>query len=47
LWYLKSLNDEKIAKCGEGYRNKEECKHSIDLVKGSGDAPVNELTTGN
>ena len=37
-WYLKSANDEKIAKCGEGYRNKIDCKHAIDLVKSSADA---------
>ncbi len=46
-WYLKSANDEKIAECGEGYRDQIECKHAIDLVKGSAAAPVNELTTGN
>ncbi len=35
LWrrYLKPANDEKIAKCGEGYRNKIECEHAIDPVK--------------
>jgi uncharacterized protein YegP (UPF0339 family) len=33
-WCLKSANDEKIAKCGEGYRNKIECEQAIDLDKG-------------
>ncbi|MGI8835899.1 MAG: YegP family protein [Pyrinomonadaceae bacterium] len=39
LWrlYLKSANDEKIAESGESYCNKIECKHAIDLVKGSAD----------
>ncbi|MDQ6653832.1 MAG: DUF1508 domain-containing protein [Acidobacteriota bacterium] len=46
-WYLKSANDEKIADSGEGYRNKVECKHGVDLVKGSADARVNELNTSN
>lgn len=46
-WYLKSANDEKIGKCGQGYRDQIECKHAIDLVKGSADAPINELTSGN
>ena len=42
LWYLKLANDEKIAKCGDRYRNKIKCKDAIDLVKGSADASVNE-----
>ena len=42
LWYLKLANDEKIAKSGDGYRNKIKCKDAIDLVKGSADASVNE-----
>ncbi|MEP6913094.1 MAG: DUF1508 domain-containing protein [bacterium] len=46
-WYLKSANDEKIAKCGEGYRNKIDCKHAIDLVKSSADASIRELNTSN
>jgi uncharacterized protein YegP (UPF0339 family) len=42
LWYLKLANDEKIAKSGDGYRNKIKCKDAIHLVKGPADASVNE-----
>jgi uncharacterized protein len=34
-WYLEASNGKKIANSGEGYHNKDDCLHAIDLVKGS------------
>lgn len=42
-WHLKAANGERIAQ-GEGYKTKAACLHAIDLVKGSGAAPVINLT---
>lgn len=43
-WYLKAANEKKIAESGgDGYKNKKDCEHAIDLVKGSKDAPVYTL----
>lgn len=39
-WYLSSGNNRKIANSGEGYNNKQDCLSAIQLVKGSGNAPV-------
>lgn len=42
-WYLLSANHtNKIANSGESYHNKADCLHAINLVKGSGSAPVYE-----
>ena len=43
-WRFKAgLNDrEIIAVSSEGYVNKADCLHGIELVKGSADAPVEE-----
>jgi uncharacterized protein YegP (UPF0339 family) len=41
-WTLYAANSKKIADSGEGYWNKADCQHGIDLVKGSGNAPVYE-----
>jgi uncharacterized protein len=41
-WYLEAANGKKIANSGEGYYNKQDCLHAIDLVKGSASAPVVE-----
>ncbi len=41
-WRLRAANNEIIAS-GEGYRNKSDCLHAIDLVKDSQDAPVQEV----
>jgi len=41
-WKLKAANGESIANSGEGYKNKSDCEHGIDLVKSSADAPVVE-----
>lgn len=42
-WRLKASNGAIIAVSSEGYVNKSDCKHSIDLVKSSFSAPVYEL----
>jgi len=41
-WTLYAANNRKIANSGEGYFNKSDCQHAINLVKGSGSAPVYE-----
>ena len=41
-WRLRANNNESIATSGEGYKNKRDCLHGIDLVKGSADAKVTE-----
>lgn len=42
-WRLKARNGEQIACSGEGYKNKTDCIHAMDLVKASKDAPMREL----
>lgn len=34
-WIYYARNAEPIAKSSEGYRNRSDCEHSINLVKGS------------
>lgn len=41
-WRLLAANRQIIATSGEGYVRKTDCLHAIDLVKGSGSAPVYE-----
>lgn len=41
-WRLRAANNEIIAVSSESYYNKADCRHSIDLVKASKDAPVYE-----
>ena len=41
-WYLKALNNRKIANSGEGYHNRADCLAAITLVKGSSTAPVKD-----
>jgi len=41
-WYLSADNNRKIANSGEGYHNKQDCLHAIELIKGSGNAPIRE-----
>ena len=41
-WTLVAANNKKIADSGEGYFNKSDCQHAINLVKGSANAPVYE-----
>lgn len=43
-WRLIGKNGEPIANGGEGYRNKADCQHGIDLVKGTNaSTPVKEV----
>ena len=39
-WTLYAANNRKIANSGESYFNKADCLAAINLVKGSGPAPV-------
>ena len=43
-WRLKAKNHETIAS-GEGYKNKSDCQHAIELVKSSSGAPVHEVAS--
>lgn len=42
-WYLLAVNNKKLADSGEGYKNKSDCRHAIQLVSTSGNAPVYEI----
>ncbi len=39
-WTLYAANGRKIANSGEGYFNKQDCVHGINLVAGSSGAPI-------
>jgi uncharacterized protein YegP (UPF0339 family) len=39
-WTLYAANGRKIANSGEGYLNKADCLHGIDLVAGSTGTPI-------
>jgi uncharacterized protein YegP (UPF0339 family) len=39
-WELLAANNRTIAVSSESYYNEQDCRHSIDLVKGSYSAPV-------
>jgi len=41
-WTLYAANNRKIANSGESYWNRTDCIHAINLVKGSGPAPIRE-----
>lgn len=41
-WTLFAANQRKISNSGEGYWNKNDCLAAINLVKGSGSAPIYE-----
>lgn len=41
-WHLQASNNKIIADSSEGYYNKQDCLHAIDLVKSAWNAPVNE-----
>ncbi len=41
-WTLYAVNGRKIADSGEGYNNKTDCLHGIDLVRTSGGAAIRE-----
>ncbi len=39
-WTLYAANNRKIANSGEGYWNKQDCVHGINLVAGSSGTPI-------
>ncbi|MEM9317628.1 MAG: DUF1508 domain-containing protein [Pseudomonadota bacterium] len=39
-WRMKTQNGRTIADSGEGYHNKQDCLHAIDLVRRSGSAGI-------
>lgn len=41
-WTLEGANNRKIAKSGEIYYNEAACLEAVNLVKGSGDAPIKQ-----
>lgn len=41
-WRLTAGNNRTIADSGEGYRNRQDCLHATELVKGSTAAPVED-----
>lgn len=41
-WRLKAANGQIIAVSGEGYKNKSDCLHAIELVKSSKDTEVEQ-----
>jgi uncharacterized protein YegP (UPF0339 family) len=41
-WHLCAANGRKIADSGEGYHNRMDCRHAIELVMGAGGVPVVE-----
>ena len=43
-WRLVAANGRRLADSGEGYQNKADCLAAINLVKGSANAPVKDLT---
>jgi uncharacterized protein YegP (UPF0339 family) len=43
-WRLLADNNRNIANGGESYYNKADCLAAINLVKGSANAPVKDLT---
>jgi len=42
-WRLIAGNHRIIANSGEGYFNKSDCLHAIDLVAGSSGTPIKEI----
>lgn len=42
-WHLTAANNKIIAVSSESYHNKQDCEHSIDLVKSAWNAPVYEM----
>lgn len=39
-WRYQASNTKTVADSGEGYKNKADCEHGINLVKASNDSPV-------
>lgn len=43
-WTLYASNGKKIADSGEGYFNRTDCLHGINLVAGSTGTPIKDLS---
>ncbi|MFI5385133.1 MAG: YegP family protein [Fimbriimonadales bacterium] len=43
-WHLEAANNRIIACSGEGYHNKQDCRHSIYLTATSSNVPVHDTT---
>jgi uncharacterized protein YegP (UPF0339 family) len=41
-WRLKAANGNIVADSAEGYSSKQNCKHGVDLVRGSTNLPIVE-----
>ena len=39
-WYLKTVDGDKLADSGKGYKDKNDCEHALARVKGSANTPV-------
>ena len=39
-WRLKAANGKTLANSGEGYHNRQDCIHAINLVASSNGAPI-------
>jgi uncharacterized protein YegP (UPF0339 family) len=39
-WSLHAANNKKIADSGEGYRNKADCLHAMNLIAGALSVPI-------
>lgn len=44
-WYWRAVapNGRKVAVSGEGYFNKKDACHAIELIRGSPDAPIKQV----
>jgi uncharacterized protein YegP (UPF0339 family) len=43
-WRLRAQNGNVLADSAEGYRHRDDCENGIRLTKGSGDAPVVDMS---
>ena len=39
-WTYYAKNGEAISVSSEGYKNRSDCSHAVDIMKGSGDSPL-------
>lgn len=37
-WYLQAANGKKVAVSGEGYFNRDDCIHAVNLVRGTNES---------
>lgn len=43
-WRLRATNGNVVADSAEGYRHREDCERGIEIVKGSGEATVVDMS---